>query len=212
MTSSEHLAPEDDPRQGVLVGQTVGYARVSTARQNIDRQRHALREAGAARLFEDVADRGVPLRERPGMAALLAWVRDGDQVLIAAIDRLGRSATEARDLLADLRERGVALRILSLGITIQPDGDDLATRIVLGVMLELAQGEAEWIAARQAEGIDRARARGVYGGRAPALTADAVAELREAVAQGVPVARAARDRGISRTTAYAALRPDYRPR
>lgn len=211
-SDQQFLEPERDPRQPALVGQRIGYARVSTPGQNLDRQRHALTAAGATRIFEDVADRATETRTRPGMAALLDYAREGDHVVIAAVDRLGRTATEARDMMTALADRGITLEVLSLNVTVHPDGTDLATRLVLGIMIELAQGEAEWIAARQAEGIARARARGVYTGRAPALTADQLEQLRERAHAGVPIARLARDLSISRSTVYAALRDDYKPR
>lgn len=204
-------APEDDPRAGRLLGQRLGYARVSAAGQNLDRQREALREAGCARLYEDTASgaRGVA---RPQLAALLSYAREGDVVVAVSVDRLARSVPDLLALVDRLTDRGVGVELLSEGITLRPGASDAASRLILTVLAAVADLERSMIRERQRDGITQARQRGVYTGRAPALTASQVQEARRRVGEGVPKTRVAADLGIGTTTLYSALRPDYRAR
>ncbi len=91
----------------------LGYARVSTTGQDLDSQLAALAAAGVDtdRGFTDKLSGSVKT-ERPGLAAMLDYVRPGDAIVVAAIDRLGRSAVEVTRTIADLGERGILLRAL----------------------------------------------------------------------------------------------------
>jgi DNA invertase Pin-like site-specific DNA recombinase len=96
----------------------LGYARVSTIGQDLDAQLAALHAAGvddAHRLFTDQLS-GSAKTHRPGLAAMLAYARAGDTVVVTAIDRLGRSVAEVTRTIAELGERGITLRALREGI------------------------------------------------------------------------------------------------
>ena len=92
----------------------VGYARVSTDHQSLDQQHDALTATGCERIFTDKLS-GVR-EDRPGLAALLDYTRAGDIVVVAALDRLGRSLSGVIRTVESLTERGVLLRSLREGV------------------------------------------------------------------------------------------------
>ncbi|MDQ2739633.1 MAG: recombinase family protein, partial [Actinomycetota bacterium] len=101
----------------------VGYARVSSIPQDTQLQRDALDELGCVRVFEDkISSRTT---HRPGLAAALDYLRDGDTLCVWKLDRLGRSVKEVLTLADDLHERGIGLRILTgrLAGTYSPTGE-----------------------------------------------------------------------------------------
>jgi hypothetical protein len=108
----------------VLVTATLGYARVSTVGQDLEVQLVTLSAAGMdrGRVFTDTLS-GSARTARPGLAALLAYARSGDTVVVAAIDRLGRCVAEVTRTIADLGERGITLRALREGVTPPPRRD-----------------------------------------------------------------------------------------
>lgn len=109
-----------------------------------------------------------------------------------------------RRLVTDLTAKGVRVEFIKEGLIFT--GDDYAmARLLLSVMGAFAEFERSLIRERQAEGITVAKARGVYKGRAKALTAEQVAEARQRVSDGIPKAVVARDLGVSRQTLYSAL-------
>lgn len=179
-------------------GQIVGYARVSSTDQNLDRQREAL--AGCDRLFEEQLS-GKD-RARPVLAEALAYVREGDTFRAKSPDRLARSTVDLLAILDELAAKGVAVEFVDAPQlnTGTPQGRFMLT--ILGAVAEL---ERTTIRERQAEGIAVAKAKGVYKGRARSLTPEQVAEARQQVAEGVPKARVARSLGVSRQTLYDAL-------
>ena len=108
----------------------LGYARVSTAHQSLDQQHDALVVAGAGKLFDDKLSGTSTREERPGLAALLEYAREGDTIVVVGIDRLGRNAAEVMLTIRDLGARGIVLRSLREGI----DTSTAAGRMVAGVL------------------------------------------------------------------------------
>lgn len=92
-----------------------------------------------------------------------------------------------------------------MGMTFDPSADDPHTRCLMQVMGSFAELERNLIRFRQAEGIELAKQRGVYKGRAPALLPDEVRTARERRELGVPLARLTRDHGVAKSTMVAAL-------
>ncbi|WP_245813796.1 recombinase family protein [Rhodococcus marinonascens] len=90
----------------------MGDARVSTTKQDLDRQLHALTAAGIAadRIYVDRKSRATT--DRPGLTALLEYARDGDVIVVHTLDRLGRNVRDTLNLIHDLRERGIGVRNL----------------------------------------------------------------------------------------------------
>ena len=183
-----------------MTGQIVGYIRVSSADQNEARQVEAL--AGVERLFTDkVSGKNT---ERPALAERLDYVRSGDTVRVASLDRLARNLDDLRRLVTDLTAKGVRVEFIKEGLTFTGE-DSAMSKLLLSVMGAFAEFERSLIRERQTEGIAIAKANGVYKGRKPALSAEQVEQARERVSQGIPKAVVARDLGVSRQTLYTAL-------
>ena len=179
-------------------GQVVGYARVSSPDQNLDRQTTRLTEAGAQKMFTDTLSGST--RDRPGLDAAINYLRAGDTLLIVSMDRLARSLVDLHTLVDDLTNSGVTVKFLQEGQTYSTDPSPTG-RLLLGMLGAVAEFERSIIRERQAEGIARAKARGVYKGRNP-IPQEKLTAARKLIAQGIPKARVARDLGISRSTLY----------
>lgn len=184
-------------------GQRVGYIRVSSLGQNPDRQ---LEGVEVDRVFTDtVSGKSV---ERPALSALLAFVRDGDVVMVHSMDRLARNLDDLRRLVRELTGRGVCVQFAKEQLRFSIEDSPMAT-LLLSVLGAFAEFERALIRERQAEGIALAKARGVYRGRKRSLTPTQVENLRTRVAAGEPKASLARELGISRQTLYQYLRPGH---
>ena len=179
-----------------MVGDVLGYARVSTPGQELEAQRRRLRdEAGAARVFEDVAS-GRRF-DRPGLAALLDYARPGDAVCVVRLDRLGRSLRELLDTVEELKRRGLRFRSLEERL----DTGSAAGELVFHVFGAIAHFERRLIAERTKDGIAAARAKGKKPGRRP-LDQDKIAAALKLVAAGLSPTAAARQLGLGRSTVY----------
>ena len=156
-------------------GQTVGYARVSTTDQSLDRQVDALGDVD--RLFTDQVT-GSTRAGRDGLTRLIAYIRDGDTVRVTSMDRLARSVRDLRDVVDELTARGATVEFMHEGQIYRPGGADPMSDLMLNVLGAVAEFERALIRERQAEGIAAARKRGVYKGRRRALSDDDVACAR----------------------------------
>ncbi len=137
----------------------VGYVRVSTTEQNLDRQTDALQALDLERVFEDKASGRNA--ERPGLQQMLDFLREGDTLYVESISRIARSTRDLLSIIERLEARGVGFVSLKENIdTSTPQG-----RFVMTVFAALAQLERESIHQRQREGIEAARARGRAMGR-----------------------------------------------
>lgn len=177
----------------------LGYARVSTIGQDLDTQLVALINAGvdADRVFTDTLS-GAANTARPGLTALLDYARAGDTVIVAAIDRLGRSVAEVTRTIADLGQRRIVLRALREGVdTGTPTG-----RAVAAIMATLAELELELGRERRAASRESRRSRRLPATKPPKLSANRQEQLRRLAATGEPVTELATAFGISRATAY----------
>jgi DNA invertase Pin-like site-specific DNA recombinase len=181
-------------------GQRVGYVRVSSFDQHPDRQ---LDTVSVARTFIDKAS-GKDTR-RPELDRLLAFVRDGDTVVVHSMDRLARNLDDLRRIVQDLTRRGVQIEFVKEGLTFTGEDSPMAN-LLLSVMGAFAEFERALLRERQREGIALAKQRGAYRGRKPALNLEQIVEVKRRVAAGEQKARVARDMGISRETVYQYLR------
>ena len=174
----------------------IGYARVSTVEQDTALQTDALRKAGCERVFEDTASGAKS--DRPGLAAALAYLRDGDVLAVWRLDRLGRSLPHLIETIGALEARGVGFRSLTESIdTTTPGG-----RLIFHVFGALGQFERDLIRERTRAGLSAAAARG----RKPVVTADKLQRAREHIANGLNVREAATRLKVSKTALYAALK------
>ena len=197
---TEPSLPLDIPEQPeVVTGQKIGYARVSSKDQNLDRQLAALKKEKVFRVFTDTVSGSST--QRPGLDGALNYVRAGDQLIVVSMDRLARSLIDLHRLVDELAERGVSVKFLKEGQTYSLDSSPVA-KLMLGLLGSVAEFVRSIIRERQAEGIAKAKARGVYKGRAKVLNEEQVVQAREWVSEGVPKAEVARRFGIGRTTLY----------
>jgi len=186
-----------------VAGQRVGYVRVSTLDQNVDRQ---LEGVALHRSFTDrVSGKDT---NRPELAALIAFVREGDTVVVHSMDRLARNLDDLRRTVQALTARGVRIEFVKEGLTFTGEDSPMAT-LMLSVMGAFAEFERALQRERQREGITLAQQRGAYRGRRKALSGAQVAELRQRVAAGEPKAKVARDYSITRETVYQYLRETF---
>jgi DNA invertase Pin-like site-specific DNA recombinase len=179
-----------------LDGQRIGYIRVSGFDQNPERQ---LEHVELSRVFTDKAS-GKDTH-RPQLEALLAFVRQGDTVVVHSMDRLARNLDDLRRIVQGLTKRGVRIEFVQERLVFTGDDSPMAN-LMLSVMGAFAEFERALIRERQREGIALARQRGAYRGRRRSLNDDQVAEVRRRIAAGEPKAKVARDFGVSRETVY----------
>lgn len=178
----------------------VGYIRVSTFDQNTVRQLDGI---DVEKTFVDKAS-GKDT-SRPKLDELLAFVREGDEVIVHSMDRLARNLDDLRRLVRILTGKGVKVVFVKESLTFTGE-DSPMVNLLLSVMGAFAEFERALILERQREGIAAAKARGAYTGRAPALTAAQIAQLRERAAAGESKSVLAAEFGITRQTVYNYLR------
>ncbi|QYF90438.1 recombinase family protein [Arthrobacter sp. PAMC25284] len=188
----------------------VGYMRVSKAdgSQSTDLQRDALQAAGvgAGQLYEDKVSGKKD--DRPELAACLKALRDNEDTLVVwKLDRLGRDLRHLVNIVHDLTERGIGLKVLT-GQGAAIDTTTASGKLVFGIFAALAEFERELISERTLAGLASARARGRNGGRPYKMTP---AKLRLAMASmGKPCTKVSDlcvELGISRQTLYRHVSP-----
>jgi DNA invertase Pin-like site-specific DNA recombinase len=176
----------------------IGYARVSTAEQNLDLQLDALKAAGVERVFTD-KESGV--KKRSGLIDALSHLRKGDVLTVWKLDRLGRGTLQLMMLLNELHERGVEFKSLTEGIdTTTPFGKFFFT-----MSAALAQLERDRLIERTRAGLEAAKARGRNGGRKPKLTHDQIEMAAGLLESGKHPREVAKAFGVGRSTLYRAV-------
>lgn len=145
------------------MSEVVAYLRVSTDDQTTENQRRAIeaRYKVAKWFVEEGVSGGIPAAQRPAMASLMGYVREGDTVVVVAIDRLGRNTIDVLSTVEFLKAKGVS-------VVSMREGFDLATpagKLMLTMLAAVAELEKDNIKARQMAGIERARAEGKNLGR-----------------------------------------------
>lgn len=182
----------------------IGYARVSSQSQDLTRQVDELTAAGCDRIIEEKAS-GKHGAKRPLWEQLIdadsGQLRPGDRLTVVELSRLGRSTTQLTGLLRELKERGVGLRILNLGVDTSTPAGELIFTILAGV----AQMERDLIAERTRSGLEAKRRRGEkVGGRRPTHTPEQVARAMDLLDNSdLTSHEVARVVGISRSRMYA---------
>lgn len=179
----------------------IGYARVSTAEQNLDLQRDALKAAGCEKVITDKAS-GV-VAARPGLEKVKEQLRAGDTLVVWRLDRLGRSLRDLIRWMTYLEEKQVGLLSLHEAI----DTTTTSGKLTFHLFGALAEFERNLIRERTQAGLAAARARGKKGGRPTALGKDkrelAVRLYHE---NQMPIAKICTMLGISKPTLYAYVR------
>ena len=175
----------------------VAYVRVSTVDQNTDRQSIP----DVERTFTDRAS-GKDT-DRPALADLIAFVREGDTVCVWSIDRLARSLKDLQDLIARFNAKGVTVEFMSEHLTFSADKDDPFARLQFQMMGAFAEFERALIKERTLAGLSAARARGRKGGRPKKLSETQWKAIRTLLdAKELTVSEIAAQFGVSRGTIY----------
>lgn len=178
-------------------GTSIGYTRVSTVSQTLDQQNEALAAAGVTKVFSDVMSGARD--DRPGLAALLEYVREGDTVVVWKLDRLGRNTLHILETVKALTDRGVTLVSTSDGI----DSSTPAGRMMIGILGSLAEYERELVKERTALKLAASRANGTKFGRPRKVdNADNIATARRMKADGHTAKDIAKYLGVSIATLY----------
>jgi DNA invertase Pin-like site-specific DNA recombinase len=146
----------------------IGYARVSSSGQSLEVQRDQLLAAGCTRIFEEKRS-GLSQDGREQLALALDYVRDGDVLIVTRLDRLARSITDLRQIVDRLTVKEVGFRALQQG---DLDTSTSNGRLMLNMLGAFAEFEADLRRERQREGIDKAKANGIYKGRKPTVPVD----------------------------------------
>ncbi len=172
----------------------VGYARVSTADQDLGIQEVALRAAGCEVIRTEKIS-GATREGRAELATLLDFLRKGDTLVVTRIDRLARSIGDLAAIVRDLDAEGVVFRA-----TEQPvDTSTAAGKAFIGMLGVFAEFETNIRRERQAEGTAKAKAEGVYKGRRPSIDAARVCALQ---AEGLGASAIAAQLGVGRASVY----------
>lgn len=185
-----------------MVGQVVGYVRVSAADQNPDRQLETIGDCD--KVFTDKIS-GKSRAHRQGLADLIDYIRHDDTVRIASMDRLGRDTRDLYNLVSEITEKGAAVEFVNERITVDKNGASPLESLMLGILAAFAEFERRRIKERQAEGIALAKTKGKYV-QAPKLGSDDVEQAQAMLDLGLPKTEVAARLGVSRQTLYAALR------
>jgi DNA invertase Pin-like site-specific DNA recombinase len=175
----------------------IGYARVSSQTQNLDRQQDAFEALALDRVFSDKAS-GRDIA-RPGLQEMLSYIRAGDTLYVESISRLARSVRDLLSIVEQLESKQIAFVSLKESI----DTSSPAGRFVLTIFAAMSQMERETIRVRQREGIVSARLRGKVMGRPPATyPAEWDRVYAEWQAGTITAAAAMRTLSMKRTTFY----------
>ena len=177
----------------------VGYRRVSTIDQSLERQDLGQVE----KVFEEKVS-GATASDRPMLQELIGWVREGDLVVVYSIDRLARNLQDLLSIVTTLNDKGVSIRFIKDNLTFPPEGHDGAAKLYLSILGAVAEFERSIIKQRQAEGIAKAKAAGVYKGRKATIDKERILALRD---EGHSTYKIAELMGISRMSVHRTLNP-----
>jgi DNA invertase Pin-like site-specific DNA recombinase len=192
----------------------VGYARVSSVDQNLERQLENLKTFGAEKIFTEKQSGQISIENRPVFQEVLNFVRMGDRFVVESIDRLGRNYDEVINTVNYLKEKEVQLMITSLPMMNEVIGNPLLDKfmkdLIIQILAMVSEQERNESKRRQAQGIQVAKEKGVYKGRPLLYSANAkdpqkriiyyrVVEMLE---EGKAISKIAKEVNITRQTVY----------
>lgn len=181
----------------------VGYVRVSSSGQNLDRQIQAI--GNVDELFEEKQS-GKNIHDRPVFQECMKYLRKGDTLLVHSIDRAARSVIDLHSIVDMLKSKGVSVKFLKENLTFTPDNTDATSTLYLTLLGAISQFERELIRERQKEGIAAAKAQGKPYGRKKTFTAEQCKVIAERISAGEKVAALAKEFSVSRNTVYSAVK------
>ena len=182
----------------------IAYARVSTDDQNLDRQLETLKAYCPDKIFTDHLS-GKNL-ERPGFQQMMDYVREGDIIYVASMDRMARNLDDLLATTKRLQSKGITVHFLKENICLNPGTETSSmSKLIMSIMGAVAEFERSLIRERQREGILLAKARGVYKGRKP-IDPDKMQEARKLIDEGFTKTKVCEKLQISRQTLYKYLK------
>jgi DNA invertase Pin-like site-specific DNA recombinase len=181
----------------------IGYARTSTTDQQagFDAQLVELETYGCERIFKEQVS---AVASRGELDKAIDMLRDGDKLVVTKLDRLARNVMHMGELLQQIEAKGAGLVILSLGSE-TVDTTTATGKLILNMMVSVAQFEREMMKERQVEGIKRAQAEGKYKGRVPKAMRQAD-KVKALVAAGVDKLKIQEQLGMSKASYYRCLK------
>lgn len=177
----------------------VGYARVSTAGQNIEGQIESLLAADCEKVFSD--KRSGTTADRPQLIECLNWLREGDTLVVSRLDRLARSSMHLHQIVSDMEQRRVCF------ICLEQDFDTTSStgKLVFSVLGAISEFENDLRKERVREGVERAREKGVKFGRKAILSSEKLSEMRAKRSSGVLIKELMIEYGLSKSSVYRLL-------
>lgn len=179
----------------------IGYVRVSSVDQKVDRQIEGLELEGikVEKMFVEYASGAS--KERPKLQEMLSFVREGDEVIVSSIDRLGRSMVDLASILGSLKSKKVSVHFLKENLKIS-ENENARDELILWVFGITAQFERAMIKERQKEGIKIAKEKGIYKGSAKKLTDEALENFKVRYKSGIKIKYIAKEFGLSLSGAW----------
>lgn len=181
---------------------TYGYARVSASSQSLAIQQEALRASGCDVVRSEKAT-GTKLEGRTELETIIQFARAGDSITVTRIDRLARSVGDLAAIVSRLEAKGVSLRVLEQPV----DTSTAAGRCFLQMLGVFAEFETAIRRERQLEGVEKAKAEGIYKGRKPTIDAERIKAL---AAQGMGATAIAKELNVARASVYRLLARNVR--
>jgi len=175
----------------------VGYRRVSSQNQNLDRQ-----DLGPVDQVFEEKESGASIA-RPALQEMITYVRDGDEVVVGSIDRLARDLRDLQEIISGITARGASVTFLSEVLTFRSDSADPIAKLQLQMMGAFAEFERSIIRKRQTDGIAKAKVRGAYRGGKRKIDRDRIAALKN---KGLGDTAIAMEMGISRMSVHRILK------
>lgn len=174
----------------------IGYARVSTHDQSLDRQIDSLKGAGCERIYSEKVSSGK--KDRPELAKIFDFVREGDVIIVCELTRLGRSVKDLIEIVEQIHAAGA--NIISLS---EPwmDTTSVQGNLIFNIFSAFAQFERDLTRQRVMDGLEAARSRGRKGGR-PTVPEDKAALAVRMYSNSCPIADIVKATGVSKTTLY----------
>lgn len=146
----------------------IGYARVSTLDQNLDRQLIQLKEVGCEKIFEEKVS-GKNVSDREAFKGCLAFLRQTDTLVVVSLDRLGRNYDDITSVVRDLNDKDVKLQVLDMPFLNVDMEDETMSKLfkdmIINLLSYVAETERKKMLERQAQGIAVAKAKGIYKGK-----------------------------------------------
>jgi DNA invertase Pin-like site-specific DNA recombinase len=150
----------------------IGYARVSSGEQDLDIQLEKLKAEGCAIVRAEKVS-AVTREGRAELATILEFLREGDELVVTRLDRLGRDTRDVLNIIHDCEQKSACVTVLDPHVTTRGE----TGHIILTVLGMVAQMERRFIRERQREGIAKAKVNGVYRGGKQRLDRAAVRSL-----------------------------------